>query len=72
MKKKTWVGPPPQNCDLCRQAIVDSFVDGRNAFDGRWASMCCECFFTSGVGYGVGKGQRYQRNAAGVFEKVEG
>ena len=29
MKKDKWVGEIPKSCDLCKEQIVDVFVDGR-------------------------------------------
>lgn len=67
---KTWCGEVG-NCDICCKPITESFVDGKTRM-GPWAKMCHRCVMTHGVGLGLGRGQRYTKNAKGVFEKVEG
>lgn len=58
MQPKQWTGPAPASCDICSRKLVGFFVDGKTSF-GPWAIMCDACHRVSGVGLGVGKGQRY-------------
>lgn len=61
---------PPTRCDVCGAPITDEFVDGKTKM-GPWADMCPGCFSAYGVGLGVGRGQRYRREAD-KFVKMEG
>jgi hypothetical protein len=57
----TWVGEPPERCDLCGGKLANSFVDGRTS-DGRWAIMCPWCRIYNGpIRLGAGLGQRFTR-----------
>jgi hypothetical protein len=67
---KTWLGEV-KLCDICTKPIAVGFVDGRTRM-GPWACMCLMCHRSHGVGLGTGKGQQYQRNADGKFEKIAG
>ena len=58
---KKWLGPVPTRCDVCCTQIDDVFIDGRTIY-GPWANMCCACHSQIGVGFGTGKGQKYERN----------
>ena len=51
---------PPEVCDLCSQPLPDVAYDARTAY-GPWGWLCPDCFTRAGVGLGLGKGQRYQR-----------
>ena len=53
-----WSGTLPTTCDLCKGKLKKEFIDGRTTF-GPWAIMCKKCFQISGVGLGLGKGQKY-------------
>lgn len=63
---------PPRSCDLCGEGITTEFSDARHPRLGRWGNFCIPCSTDIGVIYGTGHGQRYQLNAAGQFQKVEG
>jgi len=56
---KMWQGIPPKKCDLCLDALNDTFIDGKTKF-GPWAIMCSTCYLRIGIGIGIGHGQRYQ------------
>lgn len=58
MPKLRWYGILPKNCDICGGKLRREFIDGRTNL-GPWAIMCSDCFKTSGVGLGIGKGQKY-------------
>jgi len=61
----------PENCDLCGKPKPEPFVDGKTK-DGPWAYMCLNCHKDSGIGFGTGHGQKYEKQADGSFKKVEG
>jgi transposase-like protein len=44
-------------CDICKKE-TKFYIDGKTKI-GKWAFMCKECHKTYGVGFGLGKGQRY-------------
>jgi hypothetical protein len=69
-ERKTWMSRTPQECDICKDPIGTEFVDGRTVY-GPWACMCLSCHRINGVGLGLGKGQRYQKQDD-KFVKVEG
>lgn len=66
-----WFGDPPEKCKICGAQLTDIFIDGRTKY-GMWAIMCPTCFEKWGVGTGVGRGQRYERQPAGVWRKTAG
>jgi len=62
----------PSECQLCHEAITDSFIDGRT-IQGPWGYMCLRCHREHGVGLGTGKGQMYEKQAeTGNFIKTQG
>jgi hypothetical protein len=70
-KPVIYIGPP-EKCDLCQRAIGAEFYDGKTVL-GPWANMCERCWHVHSFGLlGLGKGQKYRRNAAGEYEKVAG
>lgn len=70
-RKKYWAGSPPSSCDLCKKAIINLFVDGRTDL-GPWGFMCIPCHVLHGYGTGVGRGQKYEKQADGRWLKVGG
>lgn len=68
---KKWNSSPPKECNICREKIIDIFVDGKTV-TGPWAIMCTLCFATWGVGLGTGRGQKYTRTTDDEYVKVEG
>ena len=71
-KRLTWCGPAPATCDLCGRSITSAFVDGKTT-RGLWGNMCSICHALHGVGLGVGRGQRYERDEVdGRYVKVAG
>lgn len=66
---------PPSNCDICKEKIENTFIDGKTRRGGRWANMCSDCFADNGVGIGLGEGQVYERKTIEdeeVFIKIAG
>lgn len=55
-----WSGSTPENCDLCKQEITTSFVDGKTVH-GPWGILCSYCHRLYGVGLGTGKGRKYAK-----------
>lgn len=67
-----FIGPPPENCDLCGRFIALEFIDGATKL-GPWGYLCPGCHTRHGYGLGTGKGQRYTRlTIADKFTKMEG
>lgn len=69
-RKVYWLGVV-ENCDVCHHQIDKAFVDGRMA-SGHWACMCLDCYDRSGVGFGTGYGQLYEKQADGRWLKIAG
>lgn len=65
-----WEGSVTSNCEICSRKIDEEFIDGRTIM-GSWAIMCSPCHAIHGVGYGVGRGQKYSLKN-NKFIKVEG
>ena len=62
MKNKvTWIGEVPEFCDLCKEEIVDVFIDGRIGVDLSlpWGFMCESCHKNTMVPLKWGHGQKY-------------
>lgn len=66
-----WCGEPPKTCDICHGNLTNEFVDGKTVF-GCAGFMCAHCHPKFGRGLGTGRGQKFVKNASGVFTKVEG
>jgi hypothetical protein len=56
--KKVWMGSNPSRCDICGTEIKETFVDGKTKY-GPWEILCLLCHRKHGIGFGVGRGQRY-------------
>jgi hypothetical protein len=69
-KQVFWTGTAT-HCDMCGERLLSIFIDGRTRH-GPWGILCPPCHTTHGVGLGVGRGQRYQRQDTGRWLKVEG
>lgn len=63
-----WQGQRITDCQLCNGQITSVFYDGKTCH-GPWAIMCPKCHETHGVGIGLGKGQRYEKKAKGIWLK---
>lgn len=72
MSKQVFHANPPSECDLCEEAIDQEFADALIPDYGSWGSVCPNCAGAQRVGYGLGRGQRYCRQADGRYMKVEG
>jgi len=57
---KYWYSEPPDRCDIGGEPITDVFIDG-GTIQGPWANMCPKCHLTYGIGIGLGRGQRYEK-----------
>ena len=44
-EKNKWIGKVPSHCDICKEEIVDVFIDGRIGVDLTlpWGFMCEAC-----------------------------
>ena len=58
-------------CDICDKETPQEYFDAKTK-QGPWATMCSWCFRQHGIGLGLGRGQRYQRNVQNNFVKTEG
>jgi hypothetical protein len=67
--KTYWLSEVPKSCDICHNSITTVFIDGATTF-GPWANMCVSCHDLYGVGLGIGKGQKYQKQSDGRFLKI--
>jgi hypothetical protein len=69
-KCKYWHGPVKSVDDL-GHPISDTFIDGATTF-GPWAIMSPSTHRQYGKGLGLGRGQKYEKQADGMWLKVEG
>lgn len=61
-----------KKCDLCREADLLTYVDGKTIF-GPWGNLCINCHNKTGVGLGLGRGQQYAwSDEDGKYIKVGG
>ena len=60
---ETWKGEVPECCDLCKEEIVDVFIDGRIGMekDLPWGFMCESCHLNTDVPLAYGYAQKYER-----------
>lgn len=65
-----WMSDVPTACDCCGIGIHSIFVDG--ATRKGWANLHPTCHERIGVGLGVGKGQRYEKQDNGRWMKTGG
>jgi len=63
-----WIGSTPTECDLCKNQLTTSFIDGGTTW-GPWAIMCPRCHGQFGCGLGTGQGQEY---SVTTLEKIRG
>lgn len=69
-REKEWLGS--KKCDFCNTIINDILIDGKTT-DGYWATMCKKCHKIHGIGkFGIGCGQKYEKNSENRFIKIEG
>jgi hypothetical protein len=67
----------PNKCQICQDTMSDAqeFYDFR-AFTGNWYGSWCDgcvsCWRAHGVGLGIGKGQRYERQEDAYFVQTAG
>lgn len=45
-------------CDFCGTQLTPDRIDGKTK-RGPWADMCAPCHHDFGVGFGTGRGQRF-------------
>lgn len=69
-KAKYWVGDTPRMCDMCREPFTDEFSEC--AMYGVWGCFCPRCVRRYELSYGMGKGQRYTKQADGRWMKTAG
>ena len=60
---ETWKGEVPECCDLCKEEIVDVFIDGRIGMEKNlpWGFMCESCHLNTDVPLAYGYAQKYER-----------
>jgi hypothetical protein len=71
-KRVFWMGEVPTHCQLSNKRITKSFVDGRVPGHSSWACMHPSYYKSVGGTFGMGRGQRYEKQADGRWLKVEG
>lgn len=69
MKQRYWTGHVGK-VDSFFDPIVDTFIDGATIRG--WAIMTPASHAEHGMGLGMGKGQKYQKQTDGRWLKVEG
>ena len=70
MRPVYWTGDVDTKDDF-GVLIANEFVDGKTK-QGPWAIMAPSSWRRQGVGLGLGRGQRYKKQADGQWLKVEG
>jgi len=70
-RQRVWIGRPPDHCDICKVPFENVFIDGKTKH-GSWGNLCSECHELEGVGFGTGRGQKYELNEFGEWIKTEG
>ena len=70
-KQIYWASAVTKNCQACGRVLHSAFYDARLK-DGVWGIVCDPCFQIRGVGLGVGRGQRYTKQADGRWLKTGG
>jgi hypothetical protein len=65
-----WVGNVGEKDDF-GNPITDTIIDGVTTY-GSWALMTPECHSEYGRGLGIGRGQKYVKQADGKWLRVEG
>lgn len=71
MAAKYWQGTAPAACDVCGAQIVDTFSDAKTPM-GPWANLCPGCASSMSVRYGLGFGQKYEKQSDGRWLKTAG
>lgn len=67
-----FIGSPPVECWNCSACLSDTFYDARVPELGGWTNLCPICFKELNCRLGQGNGQRFTKNADGLFVKAEG
>jgi len=66
--------PTPTQCDVCTDLFNEA--PGTLIYDtnvmGRWGCICHKCFVYFGCTLGIGRGQKYERQANGTFLQTAG
>lgn len=64
----------PKECNSCKDAIVDSYFDGKVWIEGRytWAYLCPKCWREKKGQLGTGRGQEYVLVEDKTWVKVAG
>lgn len=65
-KQKVYIGPVPEECDLCKCQLIDEWIDGQLYGHSSWANMCRGC----AEQYASGIGQVYEKGEDGNWRKV--
>lgn len=68
-ERKFWYGSDIADCQVCKEPITTTFVDGATPMG--WAILCPACHKTHGHGLGTGKGQQYVKLDDGRWLKME-
>ena len=56
-----------KTCDICKAKLTGNTVDGKTII-GIWATMCEACHEKIGIGFGMGKGQMFDKDG----KKIKG
>lgn len=69
MEKHYHLGHPPVKCELTDRPITDTFIDGRT-INGNWCYMHPDTHASRGIGLGIGKGQKFEKQQDGRWLKT--
>ena len=61
--EKTWAGPVPETCQVCKAPIKHQFADAKTVY-GPWALMCMMCSITHSAG--IGQIYKIRKRKAGL------
>jgi hypothetical protein len=68
--KRYWHGDIPVRCETCDVPITTSFSDCATPHG--WANICNVCVTLQKCTYGIGRGQKYEKQPDGKWLKTKG
>lgn len=66
-----WTADVPTYCEISMQQIIDCFVGGVTPM-GSWGHMHPDTHSDFGCGFGLGRGQKYEKQPDGRWLKTKG
>jgi hypothetical protein len=71
MARKVYWLSPLKDCDICHNPFGNIMIDGKTR-QGPWGNLCERCHTVFGVGLGLGRGQKYEKQTDGKWLKIGG